>query len=238
MIELFYSSSPNVYKVMIGLEELGLPCELVFVDLGKGEQFDPARLGGAPTAKVPVIRDHAPDDGGEPVTVFESGAILQYLAEKTGRLLSEDMRGRGETMQWLFWQMANLGPIGGQFWHFKMFAQKLEPDTDFAYPRRRYTRMFDALRDVMERRLAGSDYLAGAYSIADIACFPWIKYLGVGDGRPSLARWHDAIAARPAVAAAYRRNADFKTGYERNERGGVAYPFEELAKHTLVGRAG
>ncbi|MBS3652052.1 glutathione S-transferase N-terminal domain-containing protein [Pseudaminobacter sp. 19-2017] len=238
MIELFYSSSPNVYKVMIGLEELGLPYDLVFVDLSKGEQFDPARLGGAPTAKVPVIRDRAPGDGEGPVTVFESGAILQYLAEKTRRLLPADTRGRSETMQWLFWQMANLGPIGGQFWHFRMFAPRLEPETDFTYPQHRYSRMFDALRDVMDRRLAEIDYLAGAYSIADIACFPWIKYLGAGEGRPNLARWHDVIAARPAVAAAYRRNTEFKTGYERNERGGVAYPFEDLAKHTLVGGAG
>lgn len=116
-MELFYSSSPNVYKVMIALEELGLPYELRLVDLSQGEHKDPARLAGALHGKVPVLRDETPLDGGAAITVMESGAILQYLAEKTGRLLPDSPRGRLEAMQWLFWQMGGLGPIGGQAWH-------------------------------------------------------------------------------------------------------------------------
>ncbi|MCV0394935.1 MAG: glutathione S-transferase N-terminal domain-containing protein [Rhizobiaceae bacterium] len=235
MIELYYSSSPNVLKVMIALEEMGLDHVLRFVDLSKGEQFDPAKLAGSPTAKVPVIRDDRPGDGGAPLTVFESGAIMEYLAAKAGRLLPTAPRERIEVMQWLNWQVANLGPIGGQFWHFERFADRLEPGTDFTYPRRRYRRMLNAIWDVMNRRLAEAEFLAGAYSIADIACIPWVRYLDFAPSeRPALARWHDAISARPAVERAYRKSAAFKTEYGRNERQGVAYPFEGLARHTLV----
>lgn len=235
MIELYYSSSPNVYKVMAALEELGLAYSIRFVDLSKGEQFEPGKMGGSPTAKVPVIVDHEPISGGSPLTIFESGAILLYLAEKSGRLLPDEFAARSLAVQWLFWQMANLGPIGGQYWHFKMFAERLSPGTDFTYPQNRYTTMFDALRDVLEVRLGAADYLAGQYSIADIACFPWIKYLGAGEGRPKLARWHDKIAQRPAIIDAYRKNLDVQTAYGRNEREGVAYPFDKLAQRTLIG---
>lgn len=237
MLELFYSSSPNVYKVMIALEEMGLDYSPVFVDLSRGEQFDPARLAGAVTAKVPILRDHAPQDGGGPFTVIESGAILQYLAEKTGRLLPAAPRARSAAMQWLFWQMANIGPMGGQYWHFHMLAPRLAPDADLGYPQARYAKMLDASVDVMERRLAQAPYLAGDdYSIADIACFPWLRYLKLGtpEDRPNVTRWREAIEARPAVAATYARNLAIATPYGRNERQGVAYPFEDLAKHTLV----
>jgi GST-like protein len=236
MIELFYTSSPNVYKVMIGLEEMGLSYTPVFVDLSKGEQFDPLKIAGSPTSKVPVLRDHEPSMGGGSLTVFESGAILQYLAEKTGRFLSQEPRHRLEALQWLYWQMANVGPIGGQYWHFHSFAHRIEPGTDFAYPKRRYARMLDALWTVMEKRLGEQEYLADSYSIADIACFPWVKYLGLGGAelRPNLARWHDAIAARPAVVATFAKNVEIKTAYGRNERQGIAYPWENLAKNTLV----
>ena len=236
MIELFYSPSPNVYKVMIALEEMALPYDIIFVDLSKGEQFDPARLGGSIAGKVPVVRDHQPGWGEDPVTVMESGAILQYLAEKTGLFISGDPRARSATMQWLFWQMGHLGPIGGQFWHFKAFAERIEPETDFSYPRRRYKRMLTALWDVMERRLAASPFLAGEYSIADIACYPWIRYLGpeTGDPYPHLLQWRDAIAARPAVESAYTRNANVRTGYGRTERQTIAYPWQGLAQHTIV----
>ncbi len=237
MIDLFYSSSPNVFKVMIALEELALDHRIVFVDLSQGEQHDPEKLGGAISGKVPVIKDHAPSDDGAPLTVFESGAILQYLAEKTGRLLPAAPRERLRAMQWLFWQMGGLGPVGGQFWHFKSFAQRLEPDTDFTYPRRRYTRMLSALWAVMERQLATHEYLAGEYSIADIACFPWIRYLGpdLTDAEfPALARWHAAIAERPAVERAYAARDAVKTDYGLNERGGIAYPWHGLAKNLIV----
>jgi GST-like protein len=235
-MELFYSSSPNVYKVMIALEELELPYELRLVDLSLGEQKDPARLAGAVHGKVPVLRDDAPLDGGAPITVMESGAILQYLAEKTGRLLPPGPRGRLQAMQWLFWQMGGLGPIGGQAWHFRSFAPRLEPTTDFRYPRNRYDKMLAALWDVMEARLAQVDYLAGEYSIADIACFPWIRYLAPDDPvrHAKLLAWRDRIEARPAVARWLQRNEAFNTPYGRNERGGLAYPFDGLARHVLV----
>jgi GSH-dependent disulfide-bond oxidoreductase len=168
MIELFYSSSPNVLKVMVALEEMKLDYEIRFVDLSKGEQFDADKIAGSPTAKVPVLRDHAPDDGGAPITVFESGAIMTYVAEKTGRFLPTAPRERLEVLQWLTWQMANLGPIGGQFWHFERFAERLEPGTDFTYPRRRYRRMLDAIWDVMEARLRKSDHLAGRHGLLSV----------------------------------------------------------------------
>lgn len=235
-MDLFYSSSPNVYKVMIALEELGLEYRLVFVDLSRGQHTDPANLAGATTGKVPVLRDDAPADGGAPVTIFESGAILQYLAEKTGCLLPVAPRQRMEAMQWLFWQMGGLGPIGGQVWHFKSLAPRLEPDTDFRYPQSRYNHLLRALWDVMERRLSAMDYLAGDYSIADIACFPWIRYLGPDDSAvfPHLLAWRNRIEARPAVARSYEKNRTFATPYGRNERGGIAYPFEGLAKNVIV----
>lgn len=235
-MELFYSSSPNVHKVMLALEELGLDYRLRLVDLSKGEHKDPANLAGAIHGKVPVLRDDAPADGGEPITIMESGAILQYLAEKTGCLLPAAPRGRLQAMQWLFWQMGGLGPIGGQAWHFRAFAPKLEPDTDMRYPRSRYDNMLRALWDVMERRLASADYLAVEYSVADIACFPWIRYLPPdGPARyAQLLAWRDRIEVRPAVARWLERNLAFQTPYGRNERGGVAYPFEGLDRHVIV----
>ena len=235
-MKLFYSTSPNVYKVMIALEELELPYELQLVDMSKGEQKDPAKLAGAIHGKVPVLVDAAPADGGAPVTVMESGAILQYLAEKTGRLLPASARGRLEAMQWLFWQMGHLGPIGGQLFHFRTFAPKLEPEADLRYPRQRYENMQRALWDVMETRLSKAEWLAGEYSIADIACFPWIRYLSPDDAarHSRLLAWRDRIEQRPAVGRWLERNGSFKTPYERNERGGLAYPFEGLARHTLV----
>ena len=237
MIELFYSSSPNVYKVMIALEEMQLDYCVTFVDLGKGQQFDPERIGGSLAAKVPVILDHAPAWGGAAFSVMESGAILQYLAEKSSLFLSRSPEKRSETMQWLFWQMGNLGPIGGQFWHFHAFAERIEPQTNFAYPRRRYARMLAALWSVMEKRLAQTSYLASDYSIADMACYPWVRYLLSTENEvsfPRLAAWRDAITARPAAVRAYEKNAQIQTGYDRNERGGVAYSFDALRQHTII----
>ncbi len=235
-MELFYSSSPNVYKVMIALEELELPYTLRLVDLSQGEHKDPAKLAGAVHGKVPVLRDDTPLDGGAPLTVMESGAILQYLAEKTGRLLPPEPRRRLEAMQWLFWQMGGLGPIGGQAWHFRSFAPQLEPGTDFSYPRSRYDKMLTALWDVMEARLSAVDYLAGEYSIADIACFPWIRYIAPDDPvrHAKLLAWRDRIEAREAVTRWLRRHETLETPYGRNARGGLAYPFDGLARHVLV----
>jgi GST-like protein len=133
MINLYFTTSPNVYKVLIALEEMGLENKLIPVDLSKGEHQSAANLAGANTGKVPVITDDDPPDGGSTITVFESGAILQYLAEKAGKFLPSDLRGRLQTMQWLFWQMGGLGPIGGQAWHFFAFAPKIAPDVDNTY---------------------------------------------------------------------------------------------------------
>ena len=169
MIELYFCTSPNVYKVVIALEELGLPYALKSVDLSKGAHFDPANLSGANTAKLPVIRDDEPADGGDPVVVFESGAILQYLAEKTGRLMPVDPRGRLTVMQWLFWQMAGLGPMAGQNGHFNVYAPEKVP-----YAMERYTKETSRLYGVLNKRLSDRPFVAGDYSIADMAAYPWI----------------------------------------------------------------
>ncbi|MGJ7902677.1 glutathione binding-like protein [Lysobacter sp. 1R34A] len=203
MIDLYYSPTPNGLKLRLFLEESGLAHRIVPVSLSAGEQFRPEFLAISPNNKIPAILDHAPRDGGEPLAVFESGAILLYLAEKTGRLLPDDARGSLEVTQWLFWQMAGLGPMAGQAGHFRVYAP--EP---LAYAIERYTREVERLYGVLDRRLAGRAYLAGDdYSIADIACYPWIvPHLGLGQdlaGTPHLRRWFDAIAARPATQRVY-----------------------------------
>lgn len=237
MIELFFCTSPNVYKVSIALEEMELPHVLHSVDLSRGDHFNPANIAGAATAKLPVIRDDEPADGGEPVVVFESGAILQYLAEKTGKLMPADPRKRREVMQWLFWQMGGLGPIGGQLWHFMAFAPKIAPDFDNSYALNRYTNMWAALWKVMDQQLADRPYLAGDYSIADCACFPWISYIDPREGPdhyPNVKRWRDELAARPAVREAYAKGMALDTGYGRNEKGVSLFPWEGLLQHVIV----
>lgn len=237
MIDLFFVTSPNVTKITIALEEMGLDYRLKPTDLSKGDHLDPANVGGAINGKLPVIVDDAPADGGPPVTLFESGAILQYLAEKAGAFLPAEDRARREVMQWLFWQMGGIGPIGGQLWHFRMFAPRIAPDFDNSYALSRYDRMFGALWTTMNRRLEDRPFLAGEYSIADIACFPWIAYLEPSDGiaaYPNVLRWRDAIAARPAVRAAYARAASADVGYERAENGAALFPWEGLMEHVIV----
>jgi GST-like protein len=237
VIDLFFATSPNVYKVSIALEEMALPYRLVPIDLSQGAHRDPTSVGGAPTGKIPVIRDAVPADGGAPLTVFESGAILQYLARKAGQFLGEGVREQLAVQQWLYWQVGGIGPIGGQLWHFRAFAPRIAPDVDNSYALRRYDRMFDALWQVMDRRLADAAYLAGAYSIADMACFPWIAYVAPSSGIeafPNVLRWRDAIAARPAVRAAYRQGEAVDTGYERNEKGVSLFPWEGLLEHVIT----
>lgn len=222
MIELFFATSVNVYKVAIALEEMALPYEIRLVDISKGEQHDPANLAGAPTGKVPVIRDDDPADGGEPQVVFESGAILQYLADKSGMLLPADPRRRLAAIQWLYWQVGGLGPVSGQAWHFHAFAERIAPDFDNSYARGRYFGMMAALWRTLDRQLADCGYLAGEYSIADIACFPWISYFAPPEGMaafPHIARWREAIAERPGVRRAYARARTLDTGYAFNEKG-------------------
>ena len=208
MIDLHYWPTPNGHKVTLLLEELaeaGAPLTYTIrpVDIGAGEQFKPDFLAIAPNNRMPAIVDHAAADGSAPVSVFESGAILLYLAEKTGRFLPADLRGRTETLEWLFWQMAGLGPMTGQYGHFNVYAPE-----KIAYAIDRYTREVQRLLGVLDKRLAGRAFLVGdAYTIADMACYPWISPYRTApvdlEPYPEVRRWQAVIAARPATARAY-----------------------------------
>ncbi len=196
-IELHYWPTPNGWKITIMLEELGVPYDVKFVNIGRGEQFEPSFLKIAPNNRMPAIVD--PDGpGGEPISIFEFGAILQYLGRKYGKLYPSDERARVEVEQWLFWQMAGLGPMAGQAHHFRNYApEKIQYGID------RYTNECNRLYGVMNKRLADRDYLAGDYSIADIACIGWIRpYKNQGqdlDDFPHLKKWFETVMARPAV---------------------------------------
>ena len=202
MIDLYYWTTPNGHKITIFLEETGLRYRLVPVNLGKGEQFKPQFLRHSPNNRIPAIVDKAPKDGGDPISIFESGAILQYLAEKSGRLLPKDLRARFEVMQWLFWQVGGLGPMAGQNHHFGQAAPEAIP-----YAIDRYVKETARLYGVLDRRLAKREFIAGTYSIADIASYPWIvpheRQRQNLDDFPNLKRWFLAIKARPAVERAY-----------------------------------
>jgi len=203
MIDLYYTATPNGLKLRLYLEETGLAHRIVPVRLSQGDQFKPEFLAVSPNNKIPAILDHAPLDGGAPIPVFESGAILLYLAEKTGLLYPADPRRRLEVSQWLFWQMAGLGPMSGQAGYFRVYAaEPLPPAIE------RYTREVQRLHGVLDRRLEDRRYLAGdEYSIADVACYPWIvPHAGFGQdlgNTPHLRRWFQDIAARPATVRAY-----------------------------------
>ncbi len=203
MIDLYYWPPPNGPKITLFLEEAGLPYTVKPVDIGKGDQFRPEFLAFSPNNKIPAIIDHAPADGGAPLGVFESGAILVYLANKTGRFFGADVRQKVEVNQWLMWQMAGLGPMTGQYGHFNVYApERIEYAID------RYTREVQRLLGVLDRRLAGRSFIAGEeYTIADMAAYPWINPYTKApldlEPYPELRRWHAAIAARPATARAY-----------------------------------
>ncbi len=204
MIDLYYWTTPNGHKITIFLEETGLSYKIIPINIGKGEQFKPEFLAVSPNNRIPGIVDHSPADNGKPISVFESGAILLYLADKTGKLIAKDLRGRNDTIQWLFWQMGNLGPMAGQANHFAHYAVDKLP-----YAIERYTKEVNRLFGVMNKRLADRDYLAGAYSIADIACYPWVvpwerQGQNIADF-PHLKRWLELIAARDAVKRAYAK---------------------------------
>jgi GST-like protein len=202
MIDLYYWTTPNGHKITIFLEELGLPYTIHPINIGKGEQFTPEFLRIAPNNRIPAIVDQAPQDGGEPISIFESGAILLYLADKTKQLIPQDLRGRNEVLQWLFWQMAGLGPMAGQNGHFQKAAPEKIP-----YAIERYVKETSRLYAVLDKRLADREYVAGEYSIADIASYPWIvgheRHSQNLDDFPNLKRWFHAIQARPAVQRAY-----------------------------------
>jgi len=202
MIDLYYWTTPNGHKITIFLEETGLPYALKPVNIGKGEQFSPAFLRISPNNRIPAIVDHRPTDGGMPISIFESGAILQYLAEKTGKLMPADFRGRTEVMEWLFWQMGGLGPMLGQNHHFNLYAPEKIP-----YAIERYMRETERLYSVLNYRLANRAYITAEYSIADIAVYPWIashrKQRVDLHEFPNVRRWFEAVQARPAVQRAY-----------------------------------
>lgn len=238
MIEFFFCTSVNVYKIAIAMEEMGLEHEHRLIDISKGEQHDPANLAGSPTGKLPVIRDLDPADGGDPVVVFESGAILLYLAEKTGRFLPADARARRYALQWLFWQVGNLGPISGRAWHFHAFVPTIAPDFDNGYARSRYYRMMADYWRVLDRRLGESTYAAGKeYGVADMACYPWIIYLEPEEGMdafPGIRRWRDLLAGRPAIGRAYRRARELETDYEMNDKDMLLLPWEDIRRDMIV----
>jgi GST-like protein len=212
VIELYFWPTPNGYKVLLCLEEVGTAYQLKPVDIGKGQQFTPEFLRISPNNRIPAIVDLAPEDGGEPISVFESGAILVYLAEKTGRLMPIDVRGRCRTLQWLFWQVGGLGPMAGQNHHFVQYAPERIP-----YAIDRYVKETNRLYGVLDRQLAGQAYLAGEqYSIADIATYPWIvphsNQLQNLDHFVNLKRWFGEISAREATERAYRLGPTVHTG--------------------------
>ena len=212
MIDLYALTSPNVQKIYIMLEETRLPYRERFVDVWKSEQYDPEFLKINPNGKIPAIVDHD-GPGGKPITVFESGAILMYLAEKTGQFLPKDMAKKYEVLEWLMIQLTGVGPNFGQLTYYKMFAPK---DKDLSFPTARHQTEVKRLYEVLEKRLGQTPYLGGAdYSIADIATFPWTRnhdMQGVKwEDNPNLARWFNAIAERPAVKAALAKVAAIKS---------------------------
>ena len=205
MIELYYWPTPNGQKIALFLEEAGVDYEIKPVDIGKGDQFKPEFLAISPNNRMPAIIDRAPADGGEPISVFESGAILLYLADKTGRFVPTDLRGRIVATEWIFWQVGGLGPMAGQNHHFARYAPDKIP-----YAIDRYVRETARLYGVLDKRLAGRDFICGEdYTIADMAAYPWIvphaaQQQDLADF-PHLQRWFEAIRARPATVRVYER---------------------------------
>ena len=203
-IELHFWPTPNGWKVSIALEEMGLPYELKPVNIGRGEQFEPAFQAISPNGRMPAIIDPDGPDG-QPLSIFESGAILQYLGLKSGQFYPQDVRTRTEIDQWLFWQVGGLGPMAGQPHHFRQYAPAMIKDQrQIAYGVRRYTDETHRLYGVLDRRLADRDYVAGDYSIADMAIWPWILPAPQGQDLaefPNLAAWVERVGARPAVKA-------------------------------------
>jgi len=210
MIDLYYWPTPNGHKITMFLEEAGLPYAIHPVDIGAGDQFKPDFLAIAPNNRMPAIVDHEPLDGGAPISVFESGAILLYLAEKTGKFLPDDIRGRKTVLEWLFWQMAGLGPMTGQYGHFHVYAPE-----DVPYAKDRYAREAQRLLRVLDDHLAGRSFIAGeAYTIADMACYPWIDPYAKApldlSAFGNLQRWREAIRNRPATVRAYERAQEIR----------------------------
>ncbi|MAC48481.1 MAG: thiol:disulfide oxidoreductase [Oceanospirillum sp.] len=203
MIDLYYWTTPNGHKITLFLEEAGLEYSVNPINIGKGDQFDPEFLKIAPNNRIPAIVDHVPADDGEPISLFESGAILEYLADKAGQFLSKEARQRYETLQWLYWQMGGLGPMAGQNHHFSQYANE---KIDYAI--NRYINETARLYGVLDKRLADRTFVSGdEYTIADMACYPWVvshkKQSQNLNDFPNLKRWFDTISERPATKRAY-----------------------------------
>jgi GST-like protein len=205
MIDLYYWTTPNGHKITMFLEEAGLPYRIIPIDIGKGDQFRPDFLRISPNNRIPAIVDNEPAKGKKPISVFESGAILLYLAEKTGKFIPSDLAGRAEVVQWLFWQMGGLGPMAGQNHHFRNYAPE-----KISYAIDRYVNETNRLYGVLNKRLADRPFVAGSfYSIADMASYPWtVSYERQGQDLndfPHMKRWFEAIRDRPGTIAAYAR---------------------------------
>jgi len=204
MINLYYWTTPNGHKITIFLEEAGIDYKIIPVNISKGEQFNPDFLKIAPNNRIPAIIDQNPADGGQPISIFESGAILLYLADKAKKFIPQDLRGRNDALQWLFWQMAGLGPMAGQNHHFTNYAPEPIP-----YAIERYVKETARLYAVLDKQLANREFIAQEYSIADMACYPWIvsadKQRQNLEEFSNLKRWFESIKARPAVQRAYAK---------------------------------
>ena len=225
MIDIYFWTTPNGYKPLLFLEETGLPYKLVPVDIGAGDQFKPDFLKISPNNRIPALVDHEPTGGGKPISVFESGAMLLYLAEKTGRFLPADLAGRYDVLQWLFWQMGGLGPMAGQNHHFAVYAPEKIP-----YAIDRYVKETGRLYAVLNKRLADREFIAGAHSIADMASYPWTvsherQSQNLNDF-PHLKRWFETIRDRPATVRAYAKGKALNT----------APTISEEAKKILFGQ--
>jgi GST-like protein len=230
MIDLYVEGSPAVFKVAVMLEECGLDYAAHHVAVGEGAQHTPEFRAISPNGKVPAIVDHDPADGGEPLAMFESGAILVYLAEKTGRFLPDELRMRASAMQWLFWQSSGLSPLSGHAIHFIRYA----PEETRPYGQLRYIGEVKRHWQVLDTHLKGREWIAGDYSIADMGCYGWVnifdRFADSLEPYPDLARWHAAIAARDPVRRAYEKvmaardeNAAFSdTQFQRNMFGELA----------------
>ena len=213
VIELYFWTTPNGYKPLLFLEEAGIDFEIRPVNISKGAQFAPEFLKISPNNRIPAIVDRDPEDGGAPLAQFESGAILQYLAEKTGKFIPEDARGRAEVLQWLNWQMGGIGPMFGQYLHFADYALEKLP-----YAIARYTREAERLLGVLGKRLEDREYVAGAYSIADMAIYPWVRQrIERFGGFANVERWVRTVADRPATVRAYEMGASINTVPTINE---------------------
>ena len=212
MIDLYYWTTPNGHKITMFLEETGLGYKIFPVHIGKGEQFKPEFLAVAPNNRIPAMVDHEPKGGGKPISIFESGAMLLYLAEKTGKFLPTDLYKRYDVIQWTFWQMAGLGPMAGQNHHFRNYAQE-----KLTYAIDRYVNETNRLYGVLNKRLADREFIAGQYSIADMASYPWVvPYKNQGqeiEDFPHLKRWLETIRARPATERAYAKAKEVNPNY-------------------------